>query len=100
MWDIWMPRMKDTWQLALFNYYLSHFSESCKTSHILLSECDYSVCSYANVWQSGTHTASALSKHKITTITINLLSPEFLDAFGAPFAIWSQGRVGAGLSTR
>lgn len=97
MWDIWMPRMKGTRQQALSNYCLSHFSESCRTSHILLSECDYSASA---AMRTGTHTASALSKHMIITITINLLSPEFLDAFGAPFAVWCQGRLGAGLSTR
>lgn len=31
----------------------------------------------------------------ITMTTTNLLSPEFPDAFGAPFTIWRQWRLGA-----
>lgn len=91
-----MPRMKDTWQLALFNDCLSHFSGSHKITHILLPEYDYSAFAAMYICEgAGAQTASALSKHMVMTITTNLLSPELLDAFGAPFAIWCQGRLGA-----
>lgn len=46
----------------------------------------------------------AMSRRKWTLINMimitNLLSPEFLDAFGAPFTIWCQRRLGARFSTR
>lgn len=86
-----MKNMVFDWCLSLL------LSPKKVITHSLLYECNYSTFAAMQMWdkKAGSHTVSPWSKHMITTITTNLLSPEFLNAFGAPFAIWCQGRLGA-----
>lgn len=75
--------MKDTSQLALFNYCLSHFSESCKTTHILLSECGYSVSAAMRMWgRVGTHTASACLRTRLQPLLSTYFPQNFLMPLG------------------